>query len=177
MRLPREYLPQDLKTLRYLDALDAGDLETVAALWEEASRDPDLERILTEFDGALFEARLARSGSAGAQRVPGLSAKKSRPTRRRWAAWVGLVGTAAAACLLAVLAWSMRRDNGARPSPAVGGFGQPALHQAPDEVVNIPAWPGDRRLVDGAELATFHWPLLPSSPMTPPTSISPDLLD
>jgi hypothetical protein len=177
MRLPHEYLPQDLKTLRYLDALDAGDLETMAALWDEASRDPELERILTELDGALVEARLARSGSAGARRVPGLSPKQSRTTRRRWATWVGLVGTVAAACLLAVLAWSMRHGNGAQPGPAVGAFGQPGLHQAPDEVANLPAWPGDRRLVDGAGMAAFHWPLPQSSPITPPSSISPDLLD
>jgi hypothetical protein len=177
MRWSREYLPQDLQTLRYLDALDAGDLETLAALWEEASRDPELERILTELDGVLFEARLAGSDSAGARQVPGLSPRQSRTTPRRWLPWVGLVGTVAAACLLTVLVWFMRHRNGAQPGTEVGDVGKRTLQPAPAAVVNLSAWPGERRLVDGEGVATFHWPLPPSSPMTLPTSISPDLFD
>ena len=54
MKEPRNHLPRDLKALRYLDALNAGDLEAVAALWEEATHDPELERMLAELDGAMF---------------------------------------------------------------------------------------------------------------------------
>jgi hypothetical protein len=54
MKVRRDDLPRDLKVLRYLDALNAGELETAMILWEEASQDPELERILIELDGALF---------------------------------------------------------------------------------------------------------------------------
>ena len=54
MKVRRDDLPRDLKVLRYLDALNAGELETAMILWEEASQDPELERMLIELDGALF---------------------------------------------------------------------------------------------------------------------------
>ena len=41
--------------LRYLDALDSGALEAVAAMWEEASADPELEALLRDLDEALSE--------------------------------------------------------------------------------------------------------------------------
>src|SRR5262245_15777183 len=66
MREPTNHLPRDLQGLRYLDALDSGDLETVAALWEEASRDPELERMLAELDGALFVENAGANGRADA---------------------------------------------------------------------------------------------------------------
>jgi len=73
MKEPRNHLPRDLQALRYLDAVDAGDLEAVAALWDEASRDPALERLLAELDGelAVEEAGASREASAeGARRLP-----------------------------------------------------------------------------------------------------------
>ena len=51
--MKEHHLPRDLAALHYLEALNAGNLETAAALWDEASRDPELERTLTELDGAL----------------------------------------------------------------------------------------------------------------------------
>jgi hypothetical protein len=39
--------------LCYLDALDAFDLETIAALWDEASGEPDLEHLLHELNEGL----------------------------------------------------------------------------------------------------------------------------
>ncbi len=48
MKAPQSRLASDLRALRYLDALNAGDLEAVSDLWEEASHDPELERILAE---------------------------------------------------------------------------------------------------------------------------------
>ena len=53
-----DHLPRDLEALRYLDAVDAGDLEAVAEAWERAGRDPGLQEMLGELDDALFvEAR------------------------------------------------------------------------------------------------------------------------
>lgn len=39
--------------LRYLDALDAGNLDAIAALWERAADEPDLARLLDEMNLAL----------------------------------------------------------------------------------------------------------------------------
>jgi hypothetical protein len=39
--------------VRYLDALDAGDLDAIAALWEEAANDPRLAKLLDELDRGL----------------------------------------------------------------------------------------------------------------------------
>jgi hypothetical protein len=41
-------------SLRYLDALDAGDLDAVAAIWDEAAGDPALEALLRELDDGLY---------------------------------------------------------------------------------------------------------------------------
>jgi hypothetical protein len=42
--------------VRYLDALDMGDMQTVARLWERAASEPELERILGELtDGLALE--------------------------------------------------------------------------------------------------------------------------
>jgi len=72
MKEPQNHLPADLKALRYLDALNAGDLEAVAALWEEASRDPELERMLAEVDDALVVEEARAIHKANPERVPGL---------------------------------------------------------------------------------------------------------
>ena len=109
MNEPRRHLPGDLKALRYLDALNAGDLEAVARLWEEAADDPQLERMLTEIDEAMFQ-EIAGKPSL-------LSERLARP-KRRWAVWSGSAGTLAAACLLAILAWPRRDTENQGPSPA-----------------------------------------------------------
>jgi hypothetical protein len=45
--------------LRYLDAFDAGDVNTLADLWERAAGDPELERLLGELaDGLAVEEGL-----------------------------------------------------------------------------------------------------------------------
>jgi hypothetical protein len=45
--------------LRYLDAYDAGDVNALAQLWEQAAGDPELERLLGELtDGLVVEEGL-----------------------------------------------------------------------------------------------------------------------
>lgn len=44
---------RELAALAYLDALDAGNLEKLAALWEQASADPELESVLCELSEGL----------------------------------------------------------------------------------------------------------------------------
>ncbi len=172
MKGVHEHLPQDLQTLRYLDALNVGDLEAVAALWEEASRNPELERTLAEFDGALFVEHTTVNVQAAAQCVPEFPA-----ARRRWAAWAGVVGALAAACVLAVLAWSRHDSKSPQLSHPSGDSMRPITPRAPDDFASIPAWPEGRRIVDGAEMATFHWPLPEASPIARSTWIPPDVLE
>ncbi len=45
---------RERESLRYLNALDAGDLDAVAAIWEEAAADPELEALLRDLDEGLF---------------------------------------------------------------------------------------------------------------------------
>ncbi|HEY7424703.1 MAG TPA: hypothetical protein VH682_10785 [Gemmataceae bacterium] len=59
--------------LRYLDALDAGDVGTLAELWEKAAEDPQLEQMLGELtDGIALEEGLDAAWEANAERVRGL---------------------------------------------------------------------------------------------------------
>ena len=80
MKEPRNHLPRDLEALRYLDALNAGDLEAVSALWEDASHDPELERMLAELDAGDVP------GDSG---QPGLAPRTTRP-------WNGAAGPSGA---------------------------------------------------------------------------------
>jgi hypothetical protein len=65
--------PDERDAFRYLDALDAGDLDAVAQLWEQAAADPDLARQLGELtDAAAQELEEASGLRADAERVRGL---------------------------------------------------------------------------------------------------------
>jgi hypothetical protein len=145
--------------VRYLEALAAGDLEVVANLWVEASRDPELERTLTEIDGALFEEG---DGS------------HSRGWDKRSRLWVGAAGALAAACLLGVLLLRGRGGN----EPALGVI--PAIpdvvHRPPVRFDRLAATRLARRDLDEAELPSFTWPLSQTSPITP-TSMPADRLE
>jgi hypothetical protein len=150
MKEPRNHLPGDLKALRYLDALDAGDLEAVSALWDEAGHDPELERMLTELDGAMF------------QEIPGdRDSLPGRPGRRRHrrTAWGVAVGTLAAACLLAILAWPRRDTEDRGPSPPMSRAGKEVANQPPEASHGLPPRFGARRDLDEAAMPSFVWPL------------------
>jgi hypothetical protein len=186
MKEPRNHLPQDLKALHYLDALNAGDLEAAAALWEEASGDPDLERLLAELDGAIFEENAAANGKPGAERVRGLMPKhlpggspwpQPPAARRRWSIWVGVVSALAAACLLAFLAWPRRDGKNPVPGPTTTEIVRQVPPQPPDDPARIAVWRDDQRLADEGGMPTFHWPLPETSPVRVLTSIPPDLLN
>ena len=146
MKEPRNYLPLDLKALHYLDALDAGDLEAVSTLWEEASHDPELERMLAELDAAMFGEVLGNQSS-----LPEQLGRR----RRRWAVWGGAAVALAAACLLAMLAWPPRdtKDPGPR-SP----MNQAAL-RPPDVSPGVMPLLQARRDPEAVELPAFNWPL------------------
>ena len=165
MKEPRNHLPRDLKALRYLDALNAGDLEAVSALWEDASHDPELERMLAELDAAMF------------REIPGNPS--SLPERlgrrwRRWAVWGGAVGTLAAACLLAILAWP-RRDT-QRPGLESSRQARPGKRSHTNRRTSpttSPRYSSARRDLDEAAMPGFVWPL--ENPLSASTPL--DLLD
>ena len=144
-----DLLTHDLKALQYADTLDTGDLETVAALWDEASRDPRLEQVLIELDGALFDEE--------ASRIPGIWGRvKSWPRRRRWAL---NVGGAVAAGVLAVLAWAAR--DGGKPSTSPPANHRPlvVVTQPRETDSGIAAWRQYRRALDGEDMPAFNWPV------------------
>lgn len=59
--------------LLYLDALDAGDAAALAALWERAVENPQLEQVLKELtDGLADEEYLDPVWKADAERVRSL---------------------------------------------------------------------------------------------------------
>ncbi len=59
--------------LRYLDALDAGDVAVLAELWEHAAADPRLEQVLGELtDGLAIEEERDPAWEADAERVRSL---------------------------------------------------------------------------------------------------------
>jgi hypothetical protein len=63
----------DREVLHYLDALDTGDLETAARLWEKAGNDPALGRALDEVGQGIFdELGLAADWPTDAERVRSL---------------------------------------------------------------------------------------------------------
>ncbi|HTU90096.1 MAG TPA: hypothetical protein VMF69_08360 [Gemmataceae bacterium] len=59
--------------LRYLDALDAGDVALLAELWERASAEPQLEQVLGELtDGLAVEEERDPAWEADAEKVRSL---------------------------------------------------------------------------------------------------------
>jgi hypothetical protein len=156
------HLPRDLEALRYLDAVDAGDLEAVAEAWERAGRDPGLEKMLGELDRALFvEAR-------------GTASPLLEPSGRRWrrrAAWAGVSGALAATCLIAVLARPRPHDKNAIASPEWDQPVQRASSQPPDDPTGLARLLAMRRSLDETEMPTFAWPfentVSTSSPLDP----------
>jgi hypothetical protein len=157
------HLPRDLDALRYLDALNAGDLEAVAEVWERASLDAELEQMLVEIDGALLvEAR----GDASPLR----QSSGRRP--RSWALWAGVAGCLASACLIAFLAWPRRDGKHTIPSPGKNQPVQRASSQPRDDSVGLAPLLAARRNLNETEMPAFAWPyentLSTSSPLDLP---------
>jgi hypothetical protein len=100
-----------------------------------------------------------------------------RPTqRRRWAGRVG-VAAMAAACVLAVLAWPRREAKGPVPSPPPGDIVHQAAPRPPADAADLTAWRETRRVLDGAEMPPFSWPLSETWSVRGSNAIPPDLLN
>ena len=151
MKAPQNDLASDLRALRYLDALNAGDLEAVSDLWQEASHDPELERILAQLDEAMFEEIPGKRSS-----LPERPGRRQR--RRRWAVWGGAVGSVAAACLLVILAWPGHDPKNLNSNPSSNQAGKEVAHQPPSVSRDLTPLLGARRDLDEAAMPGFVWP-------------------
>jgi len=98
-------------------------------------------------------------------------------TRRRWVVWVGVVGTLAAACLLAFLAWRGGNGKDTIPGPHLNESTHKDTPGLSDDSDGTAALSEYHRVLDGGDMPAFTWPLEEMSPLTVLTSISPDLLD
>jgi len=179
MNEPQSHLLRDILALRYLDAANAGDLDAVAALWDEAARDPELERMLAEIDGTLFEEETERRSRVNASQH--LSGGQLAPMpfswRRHRGRRLGVAGFLAAACLLTSLVWLVNNRK-----PPISHFPEKGAEQqvsprVQDDPVYFTDLPLTRRYPALIELAAFSWPLEEKSPIRVGTSIPSELLD
>ncbi len=150
MKEPRNHLASDLKALRYLDALNAGDLEAVSALWEEASHDPELERMLAELDGAMF------------QEIPGNPS--SLPERLGRRAPLGRLGQCGRQSGGRLFAGHARLATARHQEPGLESChqtrpGTEVAHQPSDVSRDLTPLLEARRDLDEAAMPRFVWPL------------------
>ncbi len=164
MKLDPKQLRLDRMAVRYLEARDRGDLETIADLWSAAATDPELERLLHELNDEL--------------------AATPRPVRRR--ARVGLaaalVAAGIAACV-AALVWPSGEKPGSNGQQAATNsrpMVDPPLASGPETVPSASNL-SRAALLDadlrGAELPAFAWPFQDSPVVHGSPAIPADLLN
>jgi hypothetical protein len=105
--------------------------------------------------------------------VPGA---KPIATRRR-AVRASVLGLAAAACLVAVLAWRPHNGKNHLTIPAPGEPAQQDIRRPAFESISIAAWREDQRLLDERNVPAFTWPLDETAIPRASISIPADLLD
>ena len=135
----------DLMAVRYLDASERGDLDTIADLWAAAAADPELERLLHELNEELTVA--------------------PRSIRRR--VWIVLAAAGVAACVAALI-WTFGDKRGTKvqiansnPQPAPAAVDSSA--SGPGDAPASPASNISRIALltadlQGAEMPAFAWP-------------------
>lgn len=172
---------RDLVALLYVEAVQACDLETVAALWDDASQDPELERLLIEIDGALIDEVSRASQNSERVRVGETTLNAPTPilplsASPRWSVQVGLVGAVVAASLLVYLVW---QSNRTKPPTSIDPVPETARENPPQK------FPGPEfasallqaQLDESARMTAFSWPLEMKTPITAGTRIRPDLFN
>jgi hypothetical protein len=164
-------LPHDIKALRYMDALNANDLEAIEGLWMEAGADPRLERALTEIDAALFFEEAEAGRQANRPRV--------FTSRRRVTIGVGLVGIVGvvATCILIFVAWRNRHEKQMAPLPSMDDVVKQVVRDRQSEFDGSAQWRQGGHVLDEEAIPTFSWPLAESPPFMASSPITPDLLN
>ena len=145
MNQNQDQIRLDLMAVRYLEATQRGDLDTIADLWAAAAADPELELLLHELN-----EELALAPRSGRQRL-----------------WIGLAAAGAAACL-AVVIWTFgdrqptnvqKGTSSPQPTPVVVKTSPHVPGVAPAAAVSnasrIALLTAD---LQGAQMPAFAWP-------------------
>jgi hypothetical protein len=156
MNQDQDQIRLDLMAVRYLEATERGDLDTIADLWAAAAANPELELLLHELNEELTVA--------------------PRSVRRRL--WIGLAAAGAAACL-AVVIWTFgdregtnaqKGNSSPQPTP-VPGAAPPASASNASRIALLTAE------LQGAQMPAFAWPFSDSPVVGGTTAIPADLLN
>ena len=165
MNQDRHHIRLDLMAVRYLEATERGDLDTITDLWAAAASNPELELLLHELNEELTVA--PRSG-------------------RRRRLWIGLAGAGAAACV-ALVVWTFGDWRGTNAqkgtsSPQPTAVVVKTSPRAPGAVRAASASNGSRIALltaelQGAEMPAFAWPFSDSPVVRDAAAIPADLLN
>jgi len=164
MNQDRHQIRLDLMAVRYLEATERGDLDTITDLWAAAASDPELELLLHELNEELTVA--------------------PRSVRRR--VWIALAAAGAAACV-AVVIWTFgdrrgtnvqKADSSPQPTPVVVKTSPYAPGAAPAasafNASRIALLTAD---LQGAEMPAFAWPFSDAPVVRGASAIPADLLN
>jgi hypothetical protein len=164
MKQDQDKLRLDRLAVRYLEATERGDLDTIADLWAAAAADPELETLLHGLNEELTVA----------------------PRSRRRRVWIGLAAAAAAACV-AALCWTSGQRRGTNlPKADVTPHSAPVITQAPPHAsgaVSAAKASNASRIalltadLEGAEMPVFAWPFSESPVVRGSSAIPADLLN
>ena len=164
MNHDQDQIRLELMAVRYLEATERGDLDTIADLWAAAAANPELEFLLHKLNEELAVA--------------------PRSVRRRL--WIGLAAAGAAACIVAAI-WAfgdrrranVQEDNSSlQPAPVV-------VERSPHAPVAVPAASASNASriallnadLQGAEMPAFAWPFSDAPVVRGASAIPADLLN
>jgi hypothetical protein len=163
MKQDQDKLRLDRLAVRYLEATERGDLDTIADLWAAAAADPELETLLHELNEELTVV----------------------PRSRRRRVWIGLGAAAAAACVAALFWTSWQRRGTNVPNADVNPHATPVIAQASPHASGAAAAATASNAsrialltadLEGAELPSFAWPFSESPVVRGSSAIPADLL-
>jgi hypothetical protein len=159
-----DQLRLDLIAVRYLEAAEHGDLDTIADLWAAAAADPGVETLLHELNEELTRA----------------------PRSRRRRVWIGLAAAGVAACVAALI-WLAGEREGTKVEKA-----DPSIQPVSVPLSQSPSVPGPahaalvshssrfallRADVEGGEMPAFDWPFSELPMIKGSSAIPADLLN
>jgi hypothetical protein len=151
----------DLMAVRYLEASEHGNLDTIAEIWAAAAADPELELLLHGLNEELTIA----------------------PRSRHWRSWSGLAAAAVAACVAAFI-WTFALRHGANDQRANSNFAPaPVVVQSSTDgsptapVSNLSRFALLNADLQGEEMPSFAWPFHGSQVMRGNSTIPADLLN
>jgi hypothetical protein len=164
MNQDRDQIRLDLMAVRYLEATERGDLDTIADLWAAAAANPELELLLHELNEELTVA--------------------PRSVRRRL--WIGLAAASAAACVAFVIwAFGDRRGTNVPKGNSSPQAVPVVVETSPHDPGAAPAASASNASrialltadLQGAEMPAFAWPFSDSPVVRGAPAIPADLLN